>query len=484
MSTSAPIKRGDHPSDVLVIGGGILGASIARDCALRQLRVLLVEQADFASGTSSRSSRLLHGGLRYLAQGRIGLVRSAQREKATLHRVAPHLCQPVPFAFPAYLGEGWPPWMLKLGMRFYDRLGQDPAFPASRPLAQDEVLAHAPGLRSERLKGGMLYYDGFTSDARLVIDTLRSAEIAGAQLSSYTRFVSAERSGPTWRCTLQDSASGENYVVENNCVINAAGPWADEIPGSRLTLRCTKGVHLVFDHNRLPVDCAVVLPRHARILFVLPWGRRTIVGTTDTDYRGPLAEPVCEPSDLRYLLDALKHFFPNAGLGPSDVLATWAGLRPLTGGAAGSPSNVSRSHLIRRSAGGWFDVAGGKLTTARLIAEEVTDRVIDHLGFRARPCTTAQRALLRRSETEGCSGVVPPDYNEDLVRHCCQKEWTRHLADLMLRRTGWHYYADDAPGLAEKSAGVMAEALGWSAERLRTEIDAYQRYCAAPKSAP
>ncbi|MEZ0266712.1 MAG: FAD-dependent oxidoreductase, partial [Phycisphaerae bacterium] len=242
--------------DVLVIGGGIVGAGVARDAALRGLRVGLVEQYDFASGTSGRSSRLLHGGLRYLAQGRIGLVRQASREKKILAAIAPHLVRPLAFTFPTFKGSGWPRWKLRLGVKLYDWLNPGGNLGRSTGLSFDDVRASVPGIRTEDLTGGVRYFDALTNDARLVIDTLRSAAVGGAIVANYVALASASRDGATWRCHLRDAETGEEFDARARAVVNAAGAWAARFPASRVRLRLTKGIHVVVDRARLPVTDA------------------------------------------------------------------------------------------------------------------------------------------------------------------------------------------------------------------------------------
>src|SRR5215207_7675264 len=261
-----------EPLDILIVGGGIVGAGIARDAAMRGLRVALVEQHDFAFGTSSRSSRLLHGGLRYLAQGRIGLVREASVEKKIIHHIAPHLAQPLPFIFPTYRGNrDWILWQLKIGVKLYDLLCGGTNFAPSTWLKQSDVLEKVPGLSGTGLAGAVRYYDGFTNDARLVLDTLRSAANHGALLLNYCRFNNAA-SGARWNCAVEDVAGGVTFEIQSSTVVNATGPWAGGLAHSSVKLRLTKGIHLVIDRARLPVVDTVVLTEGKRILFVIPWG--------------------------------------------------------------------------------------------------------------------------------------------------------------------------------------------------------------------
>ena len=461
--------------DVLIIGGGIVGAGIARDAAMRGLRVGLVEQRDFAFGTSSRSSRLLHGGLRYLAQGRIGLVREASVEKKVIHHIAPHLAQPLPFIFPTYRGNrDWILWQLKIGVKIYDLLCRGRNLGPSSWLRKDEVIATVPEIQAEDLKGAVRYYDGFTNDARLVLDTLRSAEKHGALLLNYCQFTNAT-AGEPWRCNVTDRANPHAFEITAHTVVNATGPWAEKVPHSGVKLRLTKGVHVVIDRSRLPLPETVVLTEGKRILFTIPWGDRTILGTTDTDYNGSLESITTEPEDVDYILGIANHFFPKAGLTAGDVISSWAGVRPLIAHANGKPSDISRSHEIRSPEPGWFDVAGGKLTTYRLMAEQAVDRMLATLGaarksLHVEPCRTAEEPLLPESETRGVSGITPPPFEQGVVEHYCRNEWAVHLSDIMRRRASWHYYFPDAVERAKQVAQWMQAILGWSDERREEEL--------------
>jgi glycerol-3-phosphate dehydrogenase len=520
--------------DVLVVGGGIVGAGIARDAAMRGLRVGLVEQHDLASGTSSRSSRLLHGGLRYLAQGRLGLVREASREKGVLRRIAPHLAEPLPFLFPTYRRTRWPLWQLRIGVRLYDLLCGGQNLGPSRSLSRGELLAHLPGLNPQDLTGGVRYFDALTSDSRLVLDTLRSAARHGAIICNYTRlenaspcrgqhdqsFTSATTGGgvwhphipPTspadqpsvgaqclvggrpgmtsgWQSNVRDVLADRPYRLLARSVVNATGPWADKLPHSRVRLRLTKGVHLVIDRRRQhsafsiqpsafncnrAADTAVVMAHERRILFAIPWGQRVILGTTDTDYDGPIEAVRTEPADVDYILGVVNSAFPAAGLSDADVLSTWAGLRPLIASKHGGPSDISRKHQIHMPEPGWLDVAGGKLTTYRLIAEQAVDLLLRYLRRKAVPCRTAEEPLLPAEEVEGFSGILPPPVTTEIAERCCRDEWAVHLEDVMLRRTGWHYYRTDAPEVAQQVAGWMAGILGWDSSQRRAELARYR----------
>ena len=471
----------EAPLDLLVVGGGIVGSGIVRDAALRGLRVGLVEQHDFAFGTSSRSSRLLHGGMRYLAQGRLKLVREASVEKKIIHQIAPHLAAPLPFIFPAYEGDrDWALWQLKIGVKIYDLLCGGRNFGKSTWQNAGETIELASLLKAEGLKGSVRYFDGFTNDARLVLDTLRSAARKGGMVLNYCRFNQASKR-ELWECELEDRLTQINVKLSARAVVNATGPWAGGLPHSRVKLRLTKGVHVVVQRSRLPVPATIVMTDGKRIMFAIPWGERTIIGTTDTDYDGPLDQVLAEEREIRYLFEVANRFFPRAQLTQTDVISTWAGLRPLIADANEKPSDISRSHQIRTPEPGWWDVAGGKLTTYRLMAEETVDAVVQKLigsktlNREISSCRTAEELLLPESETDGVSGILPPECSRRAVEHFCNKEWAIHLDDVMLRRTSWHYYYPETHRLAERVADWMGEYLDWSGEVRAEELKRYER---------
>jgi len=476
----------ESPLDLLVIGGGIVGAGVIRDAAMRGLRVGLVEQHDFAFGTSSRSSRLLHGGMRYLAQGRIGLVRESSVEKTIVHHIAPHLAEPLAFVFPTYKGNGnWILWQLKIGVKIYDLLCGGRNLGKSTWLNRDQTLQSVPPLRRDGLKGAVRYFDGLTNDSRLVLDTLRSAARHNAALLNYCQFKSTTHN-EMWECELEDVLTDESFKTQARCIVNATGPWADGLPHSHVKLRLTKGIHLVIDRQRLPLTDTLVMTEGKRILFAIPWGERIILGTTDTDYHGSLDDVRVDPADIRYVLEIANQHFPDASLTLRDVISSWAGLRPLIADPHGKPSDISRSHQIRNPEPGWWDVAGGKLTTYRLMAEQMVDEIVkslkrlDGLNRDLKPCRTASEPLLSPAEVNGCSGILPPEFKRHVVARFCADEWAIHLDDVMLRRSRWHYYFPNAAQMAEQVADWMTELLGWSDATRNAEL---QRYFHAINSA-
>lgn len=466
--------------DVLVIGGGIVGSGVARDAAQRGLHTALVDRHDFAFGTSSRSSRLLHGGLRYLEQGRIGLVREASLEKRILRDIAPHLGDPLGFVFPTYKKNGRPLWQLRIGVKFYDLLCNGKNFGPSRGLSRSETLQQLPGLNADGLLGAVRYFDALTNDARLVLDTLRSAAHHDATVANYARFVNATRVGDHWLCTLHDEIADHSFTVRARTLVNATGPWAQGLGHSAVKLRLSKGIHLVVDRQRVPVTDAVVIAEGKRILFMIPWGERVIIGTTDTDYQGAPESASTDQTDVTYVLNAVNKAFPALSLKERDIISTWAGLRPLIANPDGSPSDISRAHQIRSPEPAWWDVAGGKLTTYRLMAEETVDQLVRHLGKSFAPCRTASEPLLPAAEHTAFSGILPPSFGREAVSHYLFKEWAITLTDVMIRRSGWHYYHPDAAVKVEQVANWMAEIAGWSQSRRAAEISAYRETTELP----
>lgn len=373
--------------DLLVIGGGITGAGIARDAARRGLRVAVAEMNDLAYGTSSRSSKLIHGGLRYLEQYEFSLVFESVSERRILQDIAPHLVNPMGFLFPVYKGARKPLWMIHTGIRLYEGLALFRSPKRPRKLKPSDVAEVEPALGRGELKGAPLYYDCATDDARLTLETALDAAAAGAVIATWgkvTSFVKDDK-GRVTGVVVKDELGGELREVSARAVVNATGPWTDQtISMSRSIssgsiLRPTKGVHVVVEHEKLPLNNAVVCfhPTDARVLFAIPWGDRTYIGTTDTDYEGDPGAVAATLEDVDYLIDAANHYFPEHQLVRADVLSTWAGIRPLMApqeeGGDLSESAVSREHQILVGHDGLITIAGGKLTTYRRMAAEVVE---------------------------------------------------------------------------------------------------------------
>jgi glycerol-3-phosphate dehydrogenase len=531
---------GTESFDVLVIGGGINGAGIARDAAMRGLRTAVVERSDFASGTSSRSSKLIHGGLRYLQQGHVGLVLEAVRERERMRRLAPHLVRPQEFVVPLYRGGPVGFSTLSVGLWAYDLLAGFWSVKRHRMLRPRALMEAEPALRRDGLKGAGLYWDYRTDDARLVLETAMAAAREGAVVLSYagvTDFV--KEGGKIVGARVTDLLGGEDVTVRAKVVVNAAGPWVDKItaldaPGSPV-LRLTKGVHVIVPRARIGNRAAFVLNavQDGRVMFVIPWGEHALVGTTDTDHvGGPDTPPTVEAADVKYLLDTVNHYFPAASLVPADVVSAFAGLRPLVGppsASATSPSDVSREEEIFVSDSGLVSIAGGKLTTYRLIAQSVVDRVVERLraagdqrrigrsrtgevplpGGTAEPGALAAAAISRDghgiapaviehlanrygSRLDEVLGLVVrdrrlaepllPDLPEPRaeVVEAVEHEWAMTLDDVLRRRTQVALRDGAGGGAAAADvAALMADALGWDAERTRA---AAERYLAATRA--
>jgi glycerol-3-phosphate dehydrogenase len=373
--------------DLLILGGGITGAGVALDACLRGYRVALIDKGDFAGGTSSVSSKLVHGGLRYLEHGDFHLVYEALHERALLLRNAPHIVRPLRFFIPHYAGARVPAWKFRIGLALYDLLAGQANIARGRPLTRRELLDRT-GLRTPGLAGGAAYFDAQMDDARLCIEVLRTAAEHGVVLVNYLEAVAFD-SGAV---RAIDRLHGGELTVRARQVVNATGPWVDAVcrlagDTSGPHLQPTKGVHLVVPARGLPAAFLLLHPADGRVFFVIPWMGKTLIGTTDTFGAAPDSLSVTE-ADVAYLLQGHNHYLEPA-LNPAAVLGSFAGLRPLIRARPGDPSALSREFRLIESASGLISVAGGKYTTYRRMAEVVTDRVAHRLG-RARRCATRQ----------------------------------------------------------------------------------------------
>ena len=419
-SRAATLRRlADETFDVLVVGAGATGAAVARDAALRGLRVALCDRGDIAGETSSYSSKLIHGGIRYLENGHLHLVFEALTERRRLMATAPHLCRPVEFILPVWKGQDPSLAKLSIGVALYDALALFRSPVHSRRLNPQVLHDLAPVLRSEGLKGAIGYIDCQTDDSRLVLETALDAEAAGAAVATYVEVIAPpaprrshlhvvkaiDRARRPHHGSAHDRHSpADEFSIAAHAVVNATGPFSDAFRGDAPVLRPTLGVHIVADAARLPTGgraFVVRSPRDGRIMFVLPAGARTIVGTTDTDWprRPAPGDPIeAAAADVDYLIESVAHNFPGAQLRSDDVLSTYAGLRPLLASDDSSPSATSREHAIWVDRSGLLSVAGGKLTTMRRMGEDVVDRLIELLQSRGfdravGPCLTRTRPL-------------------------------------------------------------------------------------------
>ena len=378
----------DETFDVLVIGGGITGAGIALDAASRGLSVGLLEKRDYASGTSSKSTKLIHGGLRYLKQLDVALVREVGQERAAVHKLAPHLVQPEKMFIPIIEGGQMGYWTTNLALLVYDALAGVKGADRRRMLNREQALAAEPMIREDWVKGGALYAEYRTDDARLTIENLKTAGALGAVAANYAEAKSLIKEdgqvvGVTAHDTLGDAGT---FDVRAKVVVNAAGPWVDairEIDGSLAGKKLfhAKGVHLVVPHERFPVKQSIYfdLP-DGRMCFAIPRDRSTYFGTTDTPYKEHLDSVLVTPDDVTYLLDGVNRVFPDLKLREDEIESSWAGVRPLIFEEGKSASEISRRDEIFESDSGLMSIAGGKLTGYRKMAERIMDRVVKRLG--------------------------------------------------------------------------------------------------------
>lgn len=471
---------GAAPIDLLIIGGGITGAGVARDAAMRGLTTALVERDDFASGTSSRSSRLIHGGLRYLEHGEFHLVFEASRERRTLLRIAPGLVHPLRFTWPVYRGARVPKWELRAGLVLYDALAMFRNIERHQMLSASEVESLEPRLRRDGLVGGATYYDAGTNDARLTLANARAAADSGALVINHAAVRSLITEGGAVRgAEIQCAITGRTARVSTRCVVNAAGPWSDSVremahPVAGAGVRGTKGAHILVPRVCVGNNEAVAIthPRDGRVMFILPAGPEfAIIGTTDTDYFGPLDEVRATREDVTYLLEAVNHYMPSVAVEPGEVISAWAGIRPLVASNAITTAAVSREHAIAQTALGLLSVTGGKLTTYRLMAEQIVDRAERVIGRAHRRARTGE-VPLAQAEPSGppVSKLVPG------VLDAVTQEMALTVSDVLIRRLQLSYQlVDHGLSLAPAVARLMAPVLRWSAEQEKESVARYAR---------
>lgn len=373
------LSKGQY--DVLVIGGGINGAAIAHMAALNGMKTALIEKGDFASGTSSKSTKLIHGGLRYLEHFEFGLVKESLHERAIQLKSAPHLVKPLEFIIPVYKDDLRPFWMMRLGVRLYDILSGKHHIGKHQPIRREEIVDHIPEINKEGLLGGLIYYDAQMDDARLCLENVLSAKEKGAHVANYTEAKSfIQEHGKTVGVIAQDILGQKILDIRAKKVICATGPWTNNFKNrensrSPHKIRTTKGVHLVYNERFSEKALLLTTKNDRRIFFVIPWHGHSLIGTTDTDYQGDPDLVKVEEEDIAYLMENLKRFFPKASFDRSKIITTFAGLRPLVY-SEGNPSAVSRRDLIEESYSGIIYVMGGKYTTYRQIAENVVKKVL------------------------------------------------------------------------------------------------------------
>jgi glycerol-3-phosphate dehydrogenase len=529
-------RRGDlarlrsETFDIVVVGGGVTGAGIALDAATRGLTVALVEQRDLAAGTSSRSSKLIHGGLRYLEQFDLALVREALRERSLiLDDLAPHLVRPVSFLYPLRY-RGWERLYVGAGVTLYDALGgrQHPALPRHEHLTRRGAMALSPALRKDALVGAIRYWDAQVDDARHTMELGRTAASYGAAVVTSARVTGLLREGErVVGVRVRDQERGDDLDVRGRQVINATGVWADSIQEmagrGRVRVRASKGIHLVVPKDRIHSDSGLILRTERSVLFVIPWGRHWLVGTTDTDWDLDLAHPAASASDIQYLLDRVNGVL-RTPLTHADVEGVFAGLRPLLYGESEATSKLSREHAVGQTVAGLITIAGGKYTTYRVMAEDAVDAAARNLPQRVPRSVTARTPLVgaegyhalwnrrRRLADEvglhvsriehllGRYGAMigelldlladRPELGEriagaeDYLRveavYAASHESALHLDDLLTRRTRISIETfDRGVAAARDAAPLMGEILGWDDDAIARELDHYEARVAA-----
>ncbi|WAJ46320.1 glycerol-3-phosphate dehydrogenase/oxidase [Mycobacterium sp. Aquia_216] len=516
-------RLGSEQFDVVVIGGGVVGSGCALDAATRGLKVALVEARDFASGTSSRSSKMFHGGLRYLEQLEFGLVREALHERElSLTRLAPHLVKPLPFLFPL-THRWWERPYTAAGIFLYDSLGGAKSVPAQKHLTRAGALRLSPGLKRSSLIGGIRYYDTVVDDARHTMTVARTAAHYGAVVRCSTQAVALLREGDrVIGVRVRDSEDGSITEVRGHVVVNATGVWTDEIQAlskqrGRFQVRASKGVHVVVPRDRIVSDAAIILRTEKSVMFIIPWGSHWIIGTTDTDWNLDLAHPAATKADIDYILTTVNAVLATP-LTHADIDGVYAGLRPLLAGESEETSKLSREHAVAVPAPGLVAIAGGKYTTYRVMAADAIDTAVQFVPARVAPSITEKVgllgadgyfALINQVEHVGeLVGLHPyrvrhlldrygslmddvlalaadrpelltpikeaPGYLKVEAVYAAAAEGALHLEDILARRMRISIeYPHRGVDCAREVAELVAPVLGWSAGDVNREVANY-----------
>jgi glycerol-3-phosphate dehydrogenase len=481
------LRTSRDPWDLAIIGGGATGMGVAVDAASRGFKVCLLEQHDFGKGTSSRSTKLIHGGVRYLQQGNISLVMEALEERGLLRANAPHLVKDLPFIIPNY--SWWEAPFYGIGMKVYDLLAGRYGFGKSKHLSKSQVLELIPTLEPHDLRGGVLYHDGQFDDARLLIDLAHTATEQGAVVLNYAPVTALihNNAGHIQGLTFHDAETGQSHSLNARCVINATGAFTDRVrhlddASAENMIAPSQGVHLVLDPSFLPGSTAILVPRteDGRVMFAIPWLGHTLVGTTDTPVESAPLEPVALSQEIDFILSTCGHYLARRPA-RSDVLSVFAGIRPLVRASASSKTaSLARDHTIEVSKSGLITITGGKWTTYRRMAEDCVNRAILLADLDNRPCVT--RTLLIHGSTTGKPdeliveklGLLHPRLaitaKEVIV--AVRDEMARTVEDVLARRTRALFLnARAAIEMADTVAGLMASQLGydihWQTEQLR-----------------
>ena len=522
-------RLGTEQFDIVVIGGGVVGVGAALDAATRGLRVALVEARDIASGTSSRSSKMFHGGLRYLEQLEFGLVREALHERElSLSLLAPHLVKPLPFLYPL-THRVWERPYVAAGIFLYDTMGGAKSVPGQKHVTRSGALRVAPALKRDSLIGGIRYFDTVVDDARHSLTVARTAANYGAVIRTSTQVVGFLRDADRiMGVRVRDTENGETAEVKAHCVINAAGVWTDEVRAlskqrGRFKVRASKGVHIVVPRDRIVSETAIILRTASSVLFVIPWETHWIIGTTDTDWHLDLAHPAATRADIDYLLERVNEVLVTP-LRHDDIEGVYAGLRPLLAGEDEATSKLSREHAVAEVAPGLISIAGGKYTTYRVMAADAVDACVDFIPTRVAPSITERVpligadgyfALINQCESLGEKyGLHPyrvrrllnrygsliddvlfyaaddpsllrpleaaPQYLRVEIVYAAVDEAALHLEDILARRTRISIeYAHRGVDCAQEVAELVAPVLGWSPEKVAFEVETYQARVAA-----
>jgi glycerol-3-phosphate dehydrogenase len=525
-------KMRDGNFDLIIIGGGVTGAAIARDATVRGFKVALLEKGDFASGTSSRSSKLIHGGLRYLKHAKFGLVFGALRERWTLRKNAPRLVKPLTFIIPVYEDSRTGKLQLSLGLWIYDVLALFRTEKSHGWLSPGQVTNLQPMIRSAELIGGGVYYDCMTDDALLVLAIVKDSWARGALVANYAKIVGLEKNrGRVVGVKVVDLVSGASFDVHGKVIVNATGPWSDTLrklddPSSKPKLRPAKGAHILLPRELIGGGEAVVLEsrRDGRNLFVIPWENFWLVGTTDTDYDGNLDQITASEADVEYILESLREYFPECKVTRGDVISTYAAVRPLAAELGVEEDDVSRDQLIFESGSGLVSIIGGKLTTHRSMAEALVNYVSAKLArefaFRSVHGCETQRLPLDYDESEIAPAIerlmeggverdvanhlveaYGPDATKVLeivgesdelssrisvgapyllaeVRYAARYQMAVKLADFIFRRTQLAIcLKDHGRSVAHMIGSEMAKELAWSPKTLERELIEFQEAC-------
>jgi len=531
MTSRIPVNISEIKFDVIVIGCGINGAGIARDAAMRGLQVLVLDKGDIGGGTTSWSTRLIHGGLRYLEHGELGLVRESLLERETLFRIAPHLVKPLPILFPLYVQAARGPLMIRAGMFAYDLLSFGKSLPRHRMLTRDEALEQAPGLNRNGLRAAAIYYDAQVEFAeRLVVENVLSAKEHGATVITYARVqkLTGQFTDAGLVVEFIDVRTGRAFAPLGRIIVNAAGPWVDEVlsngehPSKRL-IGGTKGSHIIVSSFAGAPSMALYVEAESdkRPFFIIPWDSKYLIGTTDIRFTGDLDRVEIEDDEIDYLLRETNRVVPPARLTRDSVLYTYAGVRPLPYAENKNEERITRRHFIRESRDqeGLLSIVGGKLSTYRNLAEQTVDLIGRKLGRELPKCSTAgaplpgaeadhfhsfpeqfkrdsglssqiSERLLRVYGTRAAEVLKVAVQDKALAENfdeatgaiaaevifSFQQEMAETLADCLLRRTMVGLNSSVGIGADETAAAIAREYLGWPESRVQEELTAYRSY--------